>query len=460
MQLPRKKSPPALGESRSLALKRYIQNEKSLQAKNRWEDFSQAVQEYGKLNHAELVAPDELHPAPPAVFYFPMHRAVKDSSTTTKLRVVFDASAKSRSGFSLNGPSLYPLLPSILNRFWLPLISMSADIFKMFREVGLQEGERDYHRFLHHDQAGDLQDWRMTRLTFGVTSSPYLATQVLRQVASDYRNDFPKAARIIESTFYVDDCLTRADTLEEAAEIRQELNTLLSRAQMTLQKWRSSSTQLLQTIPEELKEAGDLHISSEPTTCPKALGIYWNTTHDTLHVATLDLTDSGTPTKRQVASAVARTFDVLGWFAPATITIKILLQQLWEKKISWDEKIPDDLIKMWKTELPSLTQHPIPRRLSQHTEPVISQQLHGFCDASTAAYGGVIYLRLLHANTSVSVSLVTAKTRVAPLSGLAIPRLELCGALLLSKLSTVVASDLDISREHLYAWCDSSVVPG
>ena len=224
---------------------------------------------------------------------------------------------------------------------------------------------------------------------------------------------------------------------------------------MTLQKWRSSSIQLLQTIPEELKEAGDLHISSEPTACPKALGIYWNTTHDTLHVATPDLTDSGTPTKRQVASAVARTFDVLGWFAPASITIKILLHQLWEKKISWDEKIPDDLIKtweVWKTELPSLAQHPIPRRLSQHTEPVISRKLHSFCDASTAAYGGVIYLRLLHANTSISVSLVTAKTRVVPLSGLTIPRLELCGALLLSKLLTVVVSDLDISREHLYAW--------
>ena len=182
---------------------------------------------------------------------------------------------------------------------------------------------------------------------------------------------------------------------------------------MTLCKWRSSSTQLLQTIPEELKESGDLHISLDPTACSKELGIYWNTTSDTLHVATPTLTDTGTPTKRQVASAVARAFDVLGWFAPATITVKILLQQLWEKKISWDEKIPEVLLKpweLWKTELPSLTLHPIPRRLSQHSEPVISRQLHGFCDASTAAYGGVIYLRMLHANTSVSVSLVTAKT--------------------------------------------------
>ncbi len=65
----------------------------------------------------------------------------------------------------------------------------------MFREIGLQKGERDFHRFLHRDQTGDIQVWRMTRLTFGVTSSPYLATQVLRQVATDHRDDFPASSR-------------------------------------------------------------------------------------------------------------------------------------------------------------------------------------------------------------------------------------------------------------------------
>ena len=146
-----------------------------------------------------------------------------------------------------------------------------------------------------------------------------------------------------------------------------------------------------------------------------------------------------------------------------TELILILLQQLWERKIDWDERIPDELTKtwdVWKDELTMLTQHPIPRRLAQFSEPVISRQLHGFCDASTVAYGGVIYLLLLHTDTSVSVSLVTSKTRVAPLSGLTIPRLELCGALLLSKLLTAVAGDLDIPMDHLYAWCDSSVVLG
>ena len=75
-----------------------------------------------------------------------MHDVTKEESTTTKLHVVFDASAKSSSGVSLNdqllpGPSLYPMLTSVLNKFRLHPIGMSADISKMFREVGLNEAD-------------------------------------------------------------------------------------------------------------------------------------------------------------------------------------------------------------------------------------------------------------------------------------------------------------------------------
>ena len=207
----------------------------------------------------------------------------------------------------------------------------------------------------------------MTRLTFGVTSSPYLAMQVLRQVAQDHGKELPRAAHIVGTTFYVDDCLTEAEMVEEAVEIREELNGLLDCAKMTLRKWRSNSDELLGTIPEALKEAGNLHLTTNPIECPKALGMYWNTAKDTLHVATPELKEEGAPTKRQVASAVARTFDVLGWFAPTTLSLKIPLQKTWERKLGWDETIPTELEGIWsawKEELPLLTQQAIPRRLS------------------------------------------------------------------------------------------------
>ena len=111
---------------------------------------------------------------------------------------------------------------------------MSADISKMLREVELHKYDRDLHRFLQSSTRGEgVMDMRMTRVTFGVTSSPFLATQVLRQVAQDHKNQYPRAAKII-SNFYVDDCLMGAATPEEAIEIQEELIALLRCACMWL----------------------------------------------------------------------------------------------------------------------------------------------------------------------------------------------------------------------------------
>ena len=109
--------------------------------------------EYPDLGHAEQVPPNDLQKDPSKTFYLPMHGVVKEASETTKLRIVFNASAKSSTGVSLNdtllkGPSLYPHLTSVLNRFRCHAVGIAADISKLFREVGLQEGEKDYHRFL------------------------------------------------------------------------------------------------------------------------------------------------------------------------------------------------------------------------------------------------------------------------------------------------------------------------
>ena len=133
------------------------------------------------MDHAELVPIDELQRPTGTVYYFPMHGVMKDSSTTTKLRVGFDASAKTNTGFALNdllipGPSLYPSLSTVLNRFRCYRIGLSADISKMFCEVVLNREERDLHCFFMRSESGDLEEWRMKRLTFGVTSFPFLAT--------------------------------------------------------------------------------------------------------------------------------------------------------------------------------------------------------------------------------------------------------------------------------------------
>ena len=88
----------------------------------------------------------------------------------------------------------------------------------------------------------------------------------------------------------------------------------------------------------------------------------------------------------------------------------------------------------------------------------LSIQLHGFSDASLDGYGCVVYMSTVYVDTAIEVALVSAKTKVAPLTTITVPRLELCGALLQSKLLYSVARDLDIPPDKIYAWTDSSIV--
>ena len=111
------------------------------------------MQEYFNLGHAELVPPDDLNKPVRDVFYMPMHAVRKETSTITKLLVVFDASMKTSSGVSLNdllvvGPTVHPPLMDVLLRFLTHQIAMVTDISKMYRAIELPPMDRDLHRFV------------------------------------------------------------------------------------------------------------------------------------------------------------------------------------------------------------------------------------------------------------------------------------------------------------------------
>ena len=157
----------------------------------------------------------------------------------------------------------------------------------------------------------------------------------------------------------------------------------------------------------------------------------------------------------------AKTFDVLGWFSPAIIKAKILLQQLWENKIDWDQHVPTEIKEawfQWRSELTMLTEVHIPRCYFDKQTSSPSIEIHGFCDASEAAYAAVVYLRISDDSIGVQTALVMAKTKVAPIKKLTIPRLELCGAFVLAQLINHVRQVLKIPLSKIVAWTDSTIV--
>ena len=144
-------------ESRSRALKRFHSNERSLLLRGNWEKFQAVIQEYLSLNHAQPVTEQEMKTPEQDCYYLPMHGVYKESSSTTKLRVVFDASAQSTTNVFLNdtlavGPSLHPILDNILIKFRTYRVALTGDISKMYREILLSSPDRQLHRFLWRPQ--------------------------------------------------------------------------------------------------------------------------------------------------------------------------------------------------------------------------------------------------------------------------------------------------------------------
>ena len=166
-------------------------------------------------------------------------------------------------------------------------------------------------------------------------------------------------------------------------------------------------------------------------------------------------------TKRLPVSDITKTFDVLGWFSPAIVKAKILLQHCREQKLDWDDPVPSaihDAWYNWRSELHLLTEKCIPRCYFDASSQISSWELHGFCDASECAYAAVVYLCMTDSHGNAQVTLVTSKTKVAPIKRLTIPRLELCGAHLLAHLLHHVCQVLNIPLSHVCVWTDSTIV--
>ncbi|CAB4019969.1 Hypothetical predicted protein [Paramuricea clavata] len=197
----------------------------------------------------------------------------------------------------------------------------------------------------------------------------------------------------------------------------------------------------------------------------KVLGLRWNTATDCFLFDLKSLVENAKncePTKRNIVSVVSSIYDPVGFLSPITIRLKILLQELHERKISWDEPLDVTSKSAWFKlvgELEKVEQMVFPRCFVVGVEEeVMSYSLHGFCDASVKAYAAVIYLKMetLH---GVYVRFVTSKSRVSPLERQSIPRLELLSALILARLIDNVERALKsvINLGPSTCWTDSKV---
>ncbi|XP_058449021.1 uncharacterized protein LOC131428981 [Malaya genurostris] len=462
-----------LGESRSIALRRFMELERRLETNPALKKAYCEFIEYLDLGHMREI-PVQLCQVESAPFPYnlPHHAVLKPDSSTTKLRVIFDASCASMSGISLNealmvGPVVQEDLLSTVFRFRIHKYALVADIAKMYRMINMVESDHRLQRILWRDFSSEpIRTFELSTVTYGTSSAPYLATKSLQRLAENEAQRYPMASKILLKDFYVVDMLSDTDSIENGIKLYDELNQLLESAGFTLRKWSSNSSEILAVIPDSLKvDRTSLELDSTTATI-KTLGLSWEPRSDNFRFSVPQWNDSTEINKRIILSNFARLFDPLGLVGPVVVQAKIFLQDLWKQKCSWMEPLIEELQHWWlkfRHSLAGLSTLNVPRWLAFNNDTV-SVEIHGFCDASEKAYGACVYLRCTTVDGQITVRLITAKSRVAPLDDvlrkrkkMTIPRLELSSALVLSHLYEKVVDSLQVSAQP-YFWTDSTIV--
>ncbi|XP_058449025.1 uncharacterized protein LOC131428985 [Malaya genurostris] len=433
-----------LKDNRYNAIRRFFSLERSLGlSPERKSMYQQFIHEYVRLGHMREIRPDEDDVQ--LQYFLPHHAVMKLDSATTKLRTVFDASCRSKSGISLNdvllaGPTIPDSLVTIVLRFRIHQFVISADIDKMYRQIVVHPDDQPLQRIVWRDDpSSDLKTFQLRTVTYGTSCAPFLATRVLQQLADDEGHCYPLAESSLRHDFYVDNLLSGSDNAESLAATCEQLISMLTSAGLPLRQWSSNCQMVLNTIPLELRETQTLldldHESSTPN---------WK--------------ECTVLNKRAILSQISSLFDPLGLIGPTISKAKIMLQNLWRLQLDWDTPVAKSFACQWydfQQNLSALTDLRVSR-------PVISPgydrvEIHGFSDASEAAYGACIYLRSIQSEGSCTVRLLISKSKVAPIGIQTIPRLELCAAQLLARLLTQVQNSTNVIGT-VYLWTDSSIV--
>lgn len=457
-----------LGDSKTIAERRFLGLERRLDRDPATKEaYHKFMHEYLSLGHMELVDGPVDYRRPHC--YLPHHPVFKQSSTTTKVRVVFDASCKTSSGYSVNekmlvGPVVQPDLLSTLLKFRFQAVALVADVEKMYRQVLVHPDDRPLQRIVWRFNPTDpISTYELRTVTYGTASAPFLATRTLAQIAQDNKELHPDAAEAVARDFYVDDLISGAPDVETAIKLRREISTMLAAAGFPLKKWASNAPEVLRDIPPEdlaLLPVYDLQDGQTVTT----LGIVWDPQTDTLCFRVQLPPPASVLSKRKVMSYIAQIWDPFGLVGPTTLKAKLFMQRLWALKhkgeaCAWDTPLPLKIQLEWKEFhmlLHMLSQVKVPRFVST---PGATIQLHFFSDASEKAYGACCYVRAAAAN-GVTTRLLSSKSKVASLSSHdSINKLELNGGRLSTQLYKKVKKALNLSDAvPVFFWTDSLTV--
>ena len=447
-----------------MALRRLENTEKRLKKQPELgEKYGNIIEDYIQKGYLKYV---DINPETYTGWYLPHFPIIRPDKTTTKIRIVFDGSAKSE-GKSLNdvihqGPKLQRDLVNVLLRFRRHPVALVCDIAEIYLRIGIHQEDQCYQRILWRslDENQKPKVLQFNRVVFGINSSPFQAQYVSQDHAKRNQDKLPLAAETVLQSTYMDDSMDSKKDNEEAIKLYEELSSMWASANMHARKWLSNSAEVIQRIPEE-DRAAEIDLQSGEFPSVKALGVLWKAKEDYFTFKEQELEQpTTTHTKRSFLKKIAAIFDPLGFLAPYVVCGKMLLQEVWVTGLDWDEPLPYELsrkIDDWYQDLLNLPLLKVPRCL-QYPEESVNVSLQVFNDASEKAYGSAVYQRTVYNSGKISARLVMSKSKVAPLQSTSIPRLELMSAVLGLRVAKKVTTTFGMEIRDVTFWCDNSNV--
>lgn len=430
--------------------------------KNLLQTYDEIIQEQVKRKIIALVTTEMMRESEKKGYipYYIPHRAViKMTSATTKVRIVYDASSHKRDQLSLNdcvfpGPCTLQSIFGILLRARMYKYVIVADIEKAFHQVQMQEQFRDLTRFLwlkdvnKPPMADNIQVFHFRKIPFGLSCSPFLLTSTVYYFLNKNHHVLNEPTK---ENLYVDNALYYTNEKGQIIKIVVQSKGIFNGMGMNLREFVVNDLEELEKIPIEDRAA---------STTIKLLGYSWNTVDDTWTIKIAHLEETH-PTKRQVASRLAETFDPLGIVCPILVPVKRTMQECWsDEKTKWNDPILPKRLPSWRKAQQAFKDKTItiPRQVvTNYSDSEL--RLIVFSDASQDFMGTCVYTHYSFEKEEPSVNLFCAKNKIKPAKSetWTIPILEVSAIVIGSNLAVKVIQEIRIPVVEICFLTDSAI---